>query len=108
MVAFPNASQAASVAGIARSTLYKWLEDDSFRKEITRLREAYVQVANEEIQSLRMRAAQVFRDAMDHDNMAFRISAARYVTKVGLQLRDNAQLAQDVKDLQETLKYIDH
>ena len=103
LVAFPNAKRAASAAGIARSTLYLWLEDDSFRQELTRLREASVQLANEEFQSLRVLAAQVFREAMDHENMAYRISAARYVTNTGIRLNDMERLAQDLRGLQDII-----
>ena len=103
LVASPNVKQAASATGIARSTLYLWLEDESFRQELTRLREASVRLANEEFQSLRALAAHVFREAMEHDNMAYRISAARYVTNTGLRLEDMEKLRQDLEQLQEVV-----
>ena len=107
LAAFPNAAQAARAAGVSRATLYNWLQNDSFRAEITRLREAHVQLANEELQSLRMRASQVFREAMDQEKMSYRISAARYVTNVGLHLHDAEQLRKQMKNLRQALEQAD-
>ena len=101
--ASPTIAQAARDVGVHESTIYRWLEDESFRKELARLREASIQLANEEFQSLRVLAAQVFREAMNHENMAYRMSAARYVTNTGIRLEDMEKLRQDLRQLQDAL-----
>ena len=85
IAAFPNMGQAARAAGIGRSTLYRWMEDESFREEVTRLREAAAQLACVQLQGQMLTAVLVLDETMHHEDAAIRLRAARFVLKFGLQ-----------------------
>ena len=103
IAAFPNMRQAARAAGIGKSTLYRWMEDESFREEVTRLREAAAQLARVQLQGQMLNAVQVLSDAMDHEDPAIRLRAARYVLQYGLQVGEVERLASDLENLQNSL-----
>ena len=99
LAAFPSANQAARAAGIGKSTLYRWLEDDHFREELTRLREEAAEFARQELKGLQLRAVDVFRDAMNHRNVAVRLRAARYSMSFSSQIELAEKLRQDIEHL---------
>ena len=101
--AFPNMRQAARAAGIGKSTLYRWMEDESFRQEVTRLRDGAAQLARVQLQGQMLTAVQVLGQAMHDEDAAIRLRAARFVLQFGLQLGELEQLAKDVKDLKHSL-----
>ena len=78
IAASPSIAQAAGASGIGESTLRRWLEDDKFRDELTRLRQESASLARQELQGLMLRSVSVLADAMDHPDMAIRLRAARY------------------------------
>ena len=82
----PTIIQAARASGIGESTLRRWLEDDHFRDELTRLRQASANLARQELQGLMLRSVSVLTEAMDDPDMAIRLRAARYSLSFGLSL----------------------
>ena len=100
LAAFPNANQAARAAGIGKSTLYRWLEDDHFRQELTRLREETSEFARQELKGLQLRAVDVLRDALGDGNVGVRLRAARYSMSYSTQVELAEKLRRDVSNLQ--------
>ena len=99
LAAFPSANQAARAAGIGKSTLYRWLEDDHFREELTRYREEVAEFARQELKGLQLRAVDVIRDAMNHGNIDVRLRAARYSMSYSNQVELAEKLRRDVDNL---------
>ena len=103
MAAFPNTREAAQAAGVSRSTIYRWMQDEVFRKEVERLRKASAQIAQLEIQGLMLQAVQVLSEALNHEDASIRLRAARSVLQYGIQLKDIQRLQSQVKDLHDAL-----
>ena len=85
LVALPHLIKPGSLAakarhaGVARATLYRWLEDDNFRKSLEQLREETLRFAQSEFQAMSYRATAVINEALDDDNLRVRLQAARIV-----------------------------
>ena len=103
VVAFPNVRMAARASGIGKSTIYRWMEDDEFREEVTRLRNASAEIARLEVQGLMLTAVEVLCEVMNHDDATLRLRAARYVLTYGLQAGEVDELRRDLADLQQAL-----
>ena len=78
IAAAPTLAEAARSAGIGHTTLYRWLEDDRFRYELTRLREDTADLARQELQGLMLRSVSVLAEALEDPDKDFRLRAARY------------------------------
>ena len=102
----PSTLQGARAAGIGRATLYRWLDDDNFRQELQRVRDAAAQIANEEIKGLSLQAASVIAKAMDDPNPSVRLRAARYALEFIFRITQSEQLRKELKVLQEALPLI--
>ena len=100
LAAFPNANQAARAAGVGKTTLYRWLEEDNFREELTRLREEAAQFARQELKGLQLRAVDVIRDALNHSNVEVRLRAARYSMSYSTKVDLAEKLKQDIDHLE--------
>ncbi len=86
-------SQQAKNAGVGRTTLYRWLEDDNFRNAVTQLREITMQIAESEILAMSYEAAAVIYDALKGEDKNARFKAAQIV----LQHAHNAQYGRDLE-----------
>ena len=78
IAATPTLAQAARSSGIGESTLYRWLQDDNFRDELTRLRQEAADLAKRELQGIMLRSVSIFAEALEHPDIALRLRAARY------------------------------
>ena len=94
----PIAAQARN-AGIARNTLYRWLEDPNFRECLERLREETLRFSQSEFQAITLKAVDAIEDALDSDDMSIRLQAARIV----MNESRNAQYDQHVQRRLESL-----
>ena len=99
----PSVAQAARASGIGESTLRRWLEDDNFRDELTRLRQESASLARQELQGLMLRSVSVLAEAMDHPDMAIRLRAARYSLSFAVQICEAEKLRSDIQALEEAL-----
>ena len=100
LAAFPNVQNAARAAGIGRSTLYRWLEDDDFRSELARIRRESAEFARQELKGTMLRAVDVIRDAMNDESVEVRLRAARYSMAFSSQIDLAEKLKKDIDHLQ--------
>ncbi len=100
LAAFPNANQAARAAGIGKSTLYRWLEDDNFRDTLTRLREESAEFARQELKGNMLRAVDVFREGMNNGDINIRLRAARYSMSFSNEVGLAEKLRKEVEHLE--------
>ena len=103
VAASPSIAQAAGAAGIGESTLRRWLEDDKFRDELTRLRQESASLARQELQGLMLRSVSVLANAMDYPDMAIRLRAARYSMSFAVQICETEKLRTDIQVLKDAL-----
>ena len=103
VAASPTIAQAARTSGIGESTLRRWLEDDHFRDELTRLRQESANLARQELQGTMLRSVSVLSEAMDHPDIAVRLRAARYALSFAVQICEVEKLRADIQALEDAL-----
>ena len=103
MAAAPSLAEAARVSGFSERTLRRWLEDDNFRDELTRLRQESANLARQELQGLMLRSVSVLAEAMDDPDAAVRLRAARYALSFAIQVCEAEKLRADIQALEDAL-----
>ena len=103
MVETPSISEAVRQSKIARKTLYRWLEDDDFRQELSRLHQEAAELAREETQSLMLQGVAVLAASMKDPDKAIRLRAARYALTFAHQVAEAEKMKQELHDLQESI-----
>ena len=101
IAATPTVAQAARSSGIGESTLYRWLEDDEFRDELTRLRREAAELAKRELQGIMLRSVSTFAEALEHPDMALRLRAARYAMAFAVQISEVEKLRADLQSVED-------
>jgi len=91
---------AAKLAEVGRTTLYRWMENDEFRRELVRLRSEALDLAHVELKGLMLKATQVLGDTMDDTNPFVRLRAAQIALSIGLK-------AIEVKEIQRRVELLD-
>ena len=100
----PTNAQAARDAGIARATLYKWLDDPDFRAELIRVREESAAFARTEVCGTMIHSLSVIIDCTYSQNDFVRFQAARYLYNTGLAVGGLEQLQKQLDALKLTLE----
>ena len=99
-------AEGARNAGIARRTLYNWLDDPDFRAEIIRLREETAALALSDLQAAMPIALSALIRCAQDDNPFVRYCAARYIFNTAFQIGDFQNLQKEVQELQEALQSV--
>ena len=103
MASAPSLAQAARISGFAERTLRRWLDDDDFRGELTRLRQESAELARLELQGLMLRSVSVLSQAMDDPDKAIRLRAARYAMSFAVRVSETEKLKKDIQDLEDAV-----
>ena len=79
--------QAANVAGIAESTLYRWLKDPTFLEQYRKARKAAVDQAISTLQERANKAAKALIDIAEDQEMppSTRVAAAREILQTSIK-----------------------
>ena len=101
IAAAPSIAQAARDSGIGERTIHRWLEDEDFRYELTRVRQEQADFAGKELQGLLVRGVEVLTEAMNDPDIAVRLRAARCAFSFAPQIVDLEKLKDDVQALEE-------
>ena len=99
-------AQGARDAGIARRTLYNWLDDPDFRAELIRLREEIAALTLSDLQAAMPIALSALIRCAQDDNAFVSYCAARYIWNTGLQVGDFQNLQKQIQELQEALESV--
>ena len=100
LVASPSLNEAAKLAEVGRSSLYRWMKNDEFRQELVRLRNEALDLAHVELKGLFLKATQVLGETMDDTNPWVRLRAAQIALSIGLR-------AIEVKEIQRRIQLLD-
>ena len=85
LVTSDSLAEGARRANISRTTVYRWMDDDDFRRELKRLRDEAAELAQTEIKGMMLDAAMVIRDALDDENPSVRLRAAAATLNLSLK-----------------------
>ena len=96
-------AQAARISGFSERTLRRWLDDDDFRGELTRLRQESAELARLELKGLMLRSVSVLSEAMDDPDKAIRLRAARYAMSFAVRVSETEKLKKDIQDLEDAV-----
>ncbi len=100
LIAAPSLAEGARLANIARSTLYRWMDDDDFRTELERLRAGASDLARVELQGLMLKSIMVLSETLEDVSPAVKLRAAQATLAIGLK-------ALDLKQIQRRLDLLD-
>ena len=87
LAAADSLAEGARRASLSRTTIYKWMEDDDFRAELSRVRAEMADLAQAEIQGLMLKAAAVIDQALDGDISPVKLRAALGAINAALKVR---------------------
>lgn len=77
IAANPSMTEAAKAAGISRVTLYRWMQDPSFRAELERIRRDAVDLAYAELRGLALKSVTAIAELLEDPDPRVRSMAAR-------------------------------
>ena len=77
IAANPSMTEAAKAAGISRVTLYRWIQDPSFRAELERIRKDAVDLAYAELRGLALKSVTAIAELLEDPDPRVRTMAAR-------------------------------
>ena len=101
LVASTTLSEGATRANIARTTLYRWMNDPDFRERFETLRNTAADLAHAELRGLMFKGVLVLADAMDSDDPNLRLQAARTTLYAGLRALDLKELEKRLDALED-------
>ena len=104
IIAFSQSNREASLnAGISESTLYRWLEDPSFRDELTRVRKEAANLAVQELRGVLLESVSVLAQALHSQNEVVRTRCARHLISFAIQLSEIEEIRADLREIETAL-----
>ncbi len=88
---------------MGRTTLYRWIEDDEFRRELERQRNEALDLAHVELKGLMLKATQVIGETMDDANPLVRLRAAQIALTFGLKAIEEKEIQRRIQLLEDAL-----
>ena len=79
LVSANSASETADLIGVNRTTIYRWMDDPTFREEYDRQRDAVAKFARTGMRALMLKALTIQAERLDSDDPRERARAAREV-----------------------------
>ena len=79
LVSSKSVSEAAELVGVSRTTIYRWMDDPTFRDEYDRQRDAVANFARKGMRALMLKALAVQAERLDSDDAKERARAAKEV-----------------------------
>lgn len=104
-----NTTEAATTAGVNRSTLYRWLHDETFVAALRAAEQQAVANLSRNLVGLGDAAAAAFRDALNvGQGIPVRLKAAALVTDRLLRIRELVELEARISELERLAKEKDN
>ncbi len=100
LTASSTVSEGARLAGISRTTFYRWMEDEAFRERFETLRADIQSYAYAELRGLTLKGTLVLAQMLEDPSSAIKLKAAQTAVAAGIKLSEHA-------DVQERLTRIE-
>lgn len=104
LVRTPDIQAAAKTASVARSTVYRWLQDPVFAEELTRKRNQTMNEALESVKNLTGRAARELGALLDTEDERLRRQICRDILAHSVKVRELEQIEQRLTRLEDNMK----
>ena len=98
----------AKDAGIGRTTLYRWLQDDNFRQQLEYVREETLRLAETELKGMAYKAAGVIYQALEDESPSIRIRAAQAALNQAHKAEYGQRLERRIDGLAEAISLEKH
>ncbi|QDU39218.1 Helix-turn-helix domain of resolvase [Maioricimonas rarisocia] len=94
----------AEQTGVSRRTIYRRLEQAEFRTRVRDLRADMVDQAAGYLSRTAVKAVRTMESLLDSDSDTVRLGAARSILETGMRLRESAEFAQRLADVEARLE----
>jgi hypothetical protein len=84
--------EAAQIAGVCERTVYRWLANPKFRRQVARLQQAMARQTASRFAEGMTDAAGALRQLLQEPDPDIRLRAARALVELGSRLRDSVEL----------------
>ena len=101
IISAPSLAEGARRAGLARSTIYRWMEDDHFRARFERLRDEALSLAQAEMKGVALKGAMVLAEMLDDPSSDIRLRAAQTAVYAGFKVDENSEIKKRIDRLAE-------
>ena len=101
LVSSATVTEGIKLAGISRTTFYRWMEDEAFRAEFENLRADIQSYAYAELRGLTLKGALVLAQMLEDESPAIRLKAAQTALSTGMKLTEVADLQEKMANLED-------
>jgi len=94
----------AEQSGVSRRTIYRRLEQPEFRTRVRELRSEMVDQAAGYLSRTAVKAVRTMESLLDSDSDTVRLGAARSILETGMKLRESAEFAERLAEVEARLE----
>ena len=106
IAAADSLAEGARRASIGRATIYRWMEDDDFRAELSRVRTEMAELAQAEMQGIMLKAVAVIDQALDGDISPVKLRAALGAINAALKVRFGLNVERRLNRIDDALSML--
>ena len=103
IISAPTLAEGARRAGLARTTIYRWMEDDHFRARFERLRDEALSLAQAEMKGVALKGAMVLAEMLDDPSSDIRLRAAQTAVSAGFKIDEQSDIKKRIERVSEAL-----
>ncbi len=102
----PTYGQAAKVAGVGETTLYRWLKDEDFNKDFKEARKKAFSQSITHLQQATTTAVLTLKDVMENDEAppSSRVTAARTVIEMAYKAYEYEDLGAELDEIKQYIE----
>jgi len=106
LISAPTIKEASGIAKVSETTLYRWMNDDTFQGEYRAARRRVVQQALTQLQRVTGKAVQTLVDVMNNDetSSSSRVAAAKTILEMAVKAVEIEDLMERVESLERLLQ----
>ena len=103
IAAADSIAEGARMADVHRATLYRWMEDDDFRAELSRVRTEMADLAQAEMQGQMLKAAAVIDQGLEGNISTVQLRAALVAINSAIKIRYGLNLERRLNRIDDAL-----
>ena len=106
IAAADSIAEGARMADVHRATLYRWMEDDDFRAELSRVRTEMADLAQAEMQGQMLKAAAVIDQGLEGNISTVQLRAALVAINSAIKIRYGLNLERRLNRIDDALSML--